>query len=301
MAEEEGSIYGKLTSVDYLAANNGTITDIRARFHGVRTQIVLVMIMFVIFASNTIKSFSLVAKRPNQVAPWCCFIAALMGVIYLAGFTIPSNLPGGPSCKTVIDAASVCLTIAIMATNTLLLERAYLAHRCNRWMLFIGAGLILTSPAFIIVSITKLEPRYSPASGCYGHYPDYYPYVRLAVDVPANIVFSISFTIVIYQQYQRFGDQCWKQLAKEGITTMMLVILSNFLCTIGNVIQVFHEASDALFILDCQKAQQARRHGSPWDSPQRRVSALALCTSTTVSAKGLNFTTSHASLHVFHR
>ncbi|KAI8048638.1 hypothetical protein BDF22DRAFT_701870 [Syncephalis plumigaleata] len=227
--------YGELNVIDYLDANDGSLVDLRDRYHGVCVQLLMVIVMFYIFVCNCIQSVKMVMKRPGQVAPWSCTVVALSGVIYMGA---------------VSKAAPVCLTIAIMGTNTLLLERAYLAHQRSRLVLTLGVVIILISPVFIAVSLMTLIPNFSHSAGCYIQYPSYYPYVRLAVDIPANIVFSISFIIVIYRQYKRYGDQCWKKLAREGVITMMLVIISSIICAIGNAVEVLGSASDILFIID---------------------------------------------------
>jgi hypothetical protein len=72
----------------------------------------------------------------------------------------------------------------------------------------------------------------------------------MVTDAPINIGFSVAFLMVIFRQYKRLGDGCWKKLAHDGMATIMLIVLSNTLCMIGNILSMLGHFTDMLYLFD---------------------------------------------------
>ncbi|RKP27533.1 hypothetical protein SYNPS1DRAFT_26814 [Syncephalis pseudoplumigaleata] len=241
---------GALNAIEYLLDANGSLEEYQRRSVGVHMQLLSIMALLFMFMFNAYRSIQMTFKRSHKVSSWCCLVSTMTGVAYVGGAALNHHMPYGPSCRTVVWAAIIGMTIATMAMNTLLLERAYLAHQRNRFLLVFGIFLILPAPTLIYRAWIEVEAKFSPASGCYAKYPASFPSFRLLIDLPPNVVFTCAFVMVIYQQYRRYGDRCWKRLARNGIVTMMLVVVSNLTCMLCNVFNAFGEVSDVLFIVD---------------------------------------------------
>ncbi|KAI8054471.1 hypothetical protein BDF22DRAFT_742399 [Syncephalis plumigaleata] len=240
---------GTLNGIEYLE-NSPDMQILRERSNAVHMQIVSNVMLLMLFLHNTQCSIKMVHLYSNKIAPWCCLISSAIGVIFFGVFTMLHHLPNGPSCIQVIWCSISCLTISTMAVNTVLLERAYLAHCRNRWVLILGVLLIAPAPILIYLNWIANRAIFSHTAACYADYPGYFPYVRAAVDAPPNIVFSLLFITVIYRQYCHYGGRCWARLAHDGILVMMLVITSNLICFIGNVTYVLGETTDYLYVID---------------------------------------------------
>jgi hypothetical protein len=241
---------GDLNAIEYLMSADGSKEEYQRRSVGVHLQVISIMAMLFIFLYNGYRSILMTIRRSHKVSSWCCLVNTLTGVCYVTGAALAHHMPYGPSCHTVVWAAIIGMTIATMSMNTLLLERAYLAHQRNLLLLIFGILLILPAPTFIYRAWFEVTATFSPTSGCYAKYPPSFPTFRLLIDLPPNLVFTGAFLMVIYQQYKRFGDRCWKRLARNGVVTMLLVALSNLICMLCNVFNVLGEMSDVLFIVD---------------------------------------------------
>ncbi|KAI8049210.1 hypothetical protein BDF22DRAFT_699967 [Syncephalis plumigaleata] len=267
----------QLNAFEYLADTGGDIHSIQRRSKGVHIQLIIIVVLLVMFVRNTFCTIRLLISNAYKLAHWCCFITTFTGILFLGGIALPHHLPGGPSCNVVIWTAISGMTVSTMSINSVLLERAYLANQRNKWFLAAGILLILPAPMLLLIAWLHVTPTYNPSSGCYIVFPLLFPYFRLLIDAPPNLVFSVAFSLVIYRQYKRYGDRCWRRLAKEGISTMLLVILSNLICMLCNIFSVFGEATDVLFIVDwwitstllvesTRRIESSQRHGSSSDS-----------------------------------
>ncbi|RKP09769.1 hypothetical protein THASP1DRAFT_22414 [Thamnocephalis sphaerospora] len=137
-------------------------------------------------------------------------------------------LPHGPSCRVVFWLGSLCITVSMVAANTLLLAKAYLAHQRNRWLLAAGALLIvIPSPVNIWAICFCSHLVLTPDIGCLMVFPDYYPWLKFGLDAPLNIIFSVAFLLVVHRQYRKCGTDLWAQLGRDGLAVMLLVVASN--------------------------------------------------------------------------
>ncbi|KAI8049209.1 hypothetical protein BDF22DRAFT_657857 [Syncephalis plumigaleata] len=247
---EDHDPLGNLNAIEYIMSADGSKEEYQRRSVGVHLQLISIMALLFIFIYNSYRSVRMTFKRSHKVSSWCCLVNTLTGIFYVAGAALTHHMPYGPSCRTVVWAAIIGMTIATMSMNTLLLERAYLAHQRSRFLLIFGVLLIIPAPTLIYRAWLEVVATFSPSSGCYAKYPASFPSFRLLIDLPPNLVFTCAFVMVIYQHYQRFGDRCWKRLARDGVVTMLLVVISNLICMLCNVFSTFGEMSDVLFIVD---------------------------------------------------
>ncbi|RKP27048.1 hypothetical protein SYNPS1DRAFT_27288 [Syncephalis pseudoplumigaleata] len=218
---------------------------------GIFFQVMLSTVMLVVFLRNIYYAVSLVRKYPRKIAPWCSLSIATTGALFFGGFGLPFAFPGGPSCRTLLFALSIALTLCSMAISIILLERAYLAHCRNRYLLVIGMLLILLESLLFYVLSWMTEAHIAPAYGCHAHFLYYVPVVHFLLTAPANTVLSVAFLIVVYRKYRRYGEKCWRLLVREGTVTMLLVLGSNFLCMICNAFRLFSGNTPILYVIEC--------------------------------------------------
>jgi hypothetical protein len=127
----------------------------------------------------------------------------------------------------------------------------YIAYTYKIWILIVGGSLILASSfAFIYLFFEFGEIKFTNLDGCLATYPPIVPFIRVAIDAPLNIGFSYAFLYVIYRQYKEAGNRCWKERVHNGITTSVLIVLSNVLCMIGNVTHAFKDSDYIFYLVD---------------------------------------------------
>jgi hypothetical protein len=73
----------------------------------------------------------------------------------------------------------------------------------------------------------------------------------MATDTPINVIFSVIFIRVVYQQYRKFGADAWIRLAREGIQTMCMVVAVNIFCMLGTLFDAAGTFSPYFFVIDC--------------------------------------------------
>ncbi|KAI9597997.1 hypothetical protein BDF19DRAFT_261752 [Syncephalis fuscata] len=247
----KNDLSGDLGSIDFVWEARDEIDSLRRRYLAINYQILFGVIMVFILLRNTYRAGYVVFAYSRKLAPWCCLAMNLVGVLLSVFISIPSIALGIASCNTLAWAVIAGVTISSAITNAVLFERAYLA--CNRPMWFLILGIIMiggSGPAYVITVWYSSTPRYNEMHGCYLKYPAYLPYVRLSLDLPFNVIFSVIFSMVIYRHYKRYQEDCWKKLAKDGALTMLLVVASNIICFIVGATRMLEEASDLLYVAD---------------------------------------------------
>lgn len=242
---------GQLNSFEYWVGDGQDILAIRRRSTGIHLQVMANTILLALFVYNFITSTIITCRYPRRLVSWCCLIPSTMGVIVFGIVVLPGCLPWGASCSSAVWSIVVGYSLSSMSVHASLLERAYYAHNRNFWLLAIGVLIIAApSPVFIYLVWLLVKVENLPGSGCNATFPSFFPYFRLLLDAPPNIIFSVSFSIVFYQQYRRLGERCWKGLAQDGIITALLIITSNFICMLANVLHIFGPITDMVYILD---------------------------------------------------
>ncbi|RKP08166.1 hypothetical protein THASP1DRAFT_30028 [Thamnocephalis sphaerospora] len=241
---------GLMNGYDYLIQATHDTGEARRRSASLYLQLAMNVVIFYLFTRNFIHALQLTIRRPHRLASWCCLIMTLTGFVFETAFALPFVLPGGPSCRSVIRFAGIGLATSSMSVNTLLLQRAYLAHQRNKVLLAAGILLILPAPSIIFVLWEQAHVSISPDHGCYAGYPSFFPYLRMLLDVPVNMVLSFSFLAVVYRQYRRFGSPNWGRLTRNGMILMLVVVVSNLLCLTGNALNLLGPANDVFFTID---------------------------------------------------
>ncbi|RKP07608.1 hypothetical protein THASP1DRAFT_24269 [Thamnocephalis sphaerospora] len=239
---------GELNALDYITEAQGDIEEMRARNGSLSLQSAFNVICTYLFVRNLFLAVSMLYKRPKMLAGWCCVLQAIAGLVYSIS-SLAVYLPDGPSCRIALWLVGVGSSISVLCVGTALLQKAYLVHHRNKWLLGFGIFLLLPQPAFTYM-VWNSPGVMSSAGGCLSCYPTYLPWAKLAMDMPINLVFSIAFLMVVYQQYRQFGSAAWKQLVHNGIQTMCLIVFSNIICMFCVAFEVIGIFSEFFFIFD---------------------------------------------------
>ncbi|KAI8048640.1 hypothetical protein BDF22DRAFT_701874 [Syncephalis plumigaleata] len=230
-----------INAFEYWTSVNGQdIKTIQAYSIGVHIQLVVYIFFSLVFVRNTLRSITIILVDIRRVASWCSMFSALSGVLLFGVMVIMHQLPYGPSCKTISLWSTIGMAISNFSINTALLERAYVVRRKNKKLLALGLFLnFIQLIAYFFILFVELQYVYRPSVGCYALYPKYGPYSRFLVDTPPSLIPSI-----------RYKRDCWRKLARDGIITMMLIILSNLLSTILLILEVAGSFSMIIFMVD---------------------------------------------------
>jgi hypothetical protein len=141
------------------------------------------------------------------------------------------------------------VTIAMVCSSTIVLQRAYLASCRQRWILIVGVILILSQFSFAYAAFKFCVYTLETHGGCVTNYPPFVPWYWFGAVAPVNVLFSAIFSYVAYQQYQLFGSDAWKRLAKDGIQTMCLVIACNVFCGLALILEIGGNSPKCHFLM----------------------------------------------------
>ncbi|KAI9591917.1 hypothetical protein BDF19DRAFT_453483 [Syncephalis fuscata] len=196
------------------------------------------LIMILCFVRNAYRAICAMCKNPRKIAPWCCITMTVGGIL-------------SPSCSSGVLQILVGMTLYTMATNCILFERAYLAQQKSRWILAAGVlAVAIPGPAYAVAIWYLATPTISEFIGCHTTKHYMLPYIRIMLDLPAHIIFSVVFFLVLYKRYKTYREGCWKHLARDGVITMLLVIASNIICCLVNTIAIAKDVGDMFYIMD---------------------------------------------------
>ncbi|KAI8055406.1 hypothetical protein BDF22DRAFT_741996 [Syncephalis plumigaleata] len=225
--------------------------ELRHRYAALRFQLLSGTLLSIVLVRNVWHSAVVVANFPRKFAPWSCLFISTLGTLVLGGITIPAIGLNGLSCNAMGWSLINGVVLSSVACNFILLERAYVACQQKRWFLIFGV-IFSSVPAFIflIVTIASSAVIYSSNYGCHLQYPDYLPYVRIITDLPQNVMFSAIFCLAIYRNYRQRKEYMWKELARDGIITMLLVALSNIVSFIIGETSILGEYTNTIYIAD---------------------------------------------------
>ncbi|RKP10732.1 hypothetical protein THASP1DRAFT_27487 [Thamnocephalis sphaerospora] len=238
---------GELNAIDFAMQAQGNLNEMRMRSRGTLVQIIFSTITNWVFMYSIASSVRMLYRRPS-IAAGCCLLQAISGVIY--SMTVVSfALPGGPSCRQLLWVASVALSISPICVGATLLQKVYLVHGRRTWLVVVGTLLLLPQPLFPYYIWTSPATMMS-STGCLTRYPSYLPWLKLAMEMPINIAFSVAFIMVVYRQYRQFGSEAWGRLVRNGIQTMCAIVLSNFFCMLCAAFELGDYLSEMFFVLD---------------------------------------------------
>jgi hypothetical protein len=225
------------------------VETMRLNYIGAILQEFLHTILFVIFSYNTYRAILLLRKKTHYLLAWCCIISSSYGVFYTS-LSLTSNLfSNGATCHHVLWLASSGLSVGSMCVSTALLQKAYLAHGRNKKLLIIGIIMIIPQPIVAYMGMSS-PVQFVSGLACVAFYPGPVAWIKFALEAPINTVFSIAFITVVYRQYQQHGKKAWKRLAHDGIRTIGLVIICNFVCMVAAATHALGGASEYLFVTD---------------------------------------------------
>ncbi|KAI9592909.1 hypothetical protein BDF19DRAFT_191823 [Syncephalis fuscata] len=227
------------------------VKELQARFVSIRGQTAISTALLCIFLRNTYYALCVIFRRPDRLASWCCLFMCMTGTLVLAITLLGYNLTGEISCRESTWMQAIGDVIFNTVINIIMLERAYLAYRRNKWMLVFGIPILIIPPAlYLYVFSSDVVAHFDTEYACHTTYPKYIPYVHALLDLPACIVFSVAFFIVVYRQYSLVGHQCWQKLARDGIIAMLAIIFADIFCLIGNLAFPVYLMNDIIFLLD---------------------------------------------------
>ncbi|RKP08771.1 hypothetical protein THASP1DRAFT_29438 [Thamnocephalis sphaerospora] len=238
---------GELNPVDY-AMLGRNILDMRIRLRGGHLQLLVVTCISYIFAHNLVRSVAMVLRHPRLLQGWCCLIQAGAGMLFGA-HTMALAMPTGVSCRQVTWNIGIGLVVSSLCVSIVLLQKAYIVHERKRWLLAVGGLLLLGQPTIAYMLWTN-PTIIVPSTGCFPVFPFYFPWVKLGLDAPISIFFSIAFLLVVYRQYRQFGSSAWARLMRDGIQTMCLVVFSNAVCMAIAAFEPFGSSSEMFVLVD---------------------------------------------------
>ncbi|KAI8051465.1 hypothetical protein BDF22DRAFT_744476 [Syncephalis plumigaleata] len=262
---------GEMESIDYIMENPNSIADMRTRLSGFYAQLVPNIFILYMFSSNLIEALKLVRQRPRAASSWFCTLPALLGVVF-GLFMILSMFPVGATCRRFSWYANVCLLVSAICNSSIVLQKAYVVQNRKQWMLLVGIGLMLPQIGYVYCAWVYSIMTLDPLLGCVFNYPTFLPFYWFGAEMPLNFLFSIVFARVAYRQYSMFGSEAWKQLARDGIQTMLYAVFCNIFCIIMIVFEVGGNFSQMFFLLNwlliyhCTRMRTIHKHSSLGDS-----------------------------------
>ncbi|RKP05751.1 hypothetical protein THASP1DRAFT_25805 [Thamnocephalis sphaerospora] len=169
----------------------GDLQELRERNSSLATQSMLNVICAWIFLRSFIIAVRMIHKRARMLAGWCCLLQATAGLVYtIGGMTV--HLPNGLTCRGALWLVGAGLGISPSCVGAALLQKAYIVHDYNKWLMGIGIILLLQQPFFTYL-VWASPGIILPSSGCLSCYPKYLPWIKLGIDMPINLVFSVAF------------------------------------------------------------------------------------------------------------
>ncbi|KAI9599070.1 hypothetical protein BDF19DRAFT_429987 [Syncephalis fuscata] len=202
-----------------IASIAGQRSDQRARYSSDAVQLLFFWLAFILFSRSSYITAQITRKNPNSMVGWCLFMQSLAGIppslcrILMALFNQP-------------DCLFFCLTGAL-CVSIILAWRAHLVYNRSVGLLVLGGLLMLPEPFFGIAFWYKTQVIQTNHTSCELIYPSWLPWLRLAIDVPFNVVFSAIFLFVVLRQYQKYGGKIWKRLQQKGFICLFALLATN--------------------------------------------------------------------------
>ncbi|RKP09225.1 hypothetical protein THASP1DRAFT_28978 [Thamnocephalis sphaerospora] len=105
--------------------------------------------------------------------------------------------------------------------------KAYVAHERSLMLLYLGTFLVVMQFTPLVMLMRETKVFMTPNYACTVEAPAYYPWLRLGLDLPVNMFFSVAFLYVVFNNYTRYGSDAWQRLSHEGIIYMFLAAALN--------------------------------------------------------------------------
>ncbi|KAI9592788.1 hypothetical protein BDF19DRAFT_450892 [Syncephalis fuscata] len=189
---------GEMNIFDFYMQTPNDLQEQRHRLVGSKFQIVFTIMMLSIVFNNFVISVKMVVERPRILAPWCCLIPAFLGI--LTGLLIIMVQLGiFFTCRYVLWAIVFGITVT------------YLILCRQKWVLYVGIPSILLQMPYPFLSIFYTYITLEAETGCVAHYSSFLMWYWFSITIPLNVIFSIIFCRIAFQQYRTYGSDAWKR------------------------------------------------------------------------------------------
>ncbi|KAI9592259.1 hypothetical protein BDF19DRAFT_452344 [Syncephalis fuscata] len=237
---------GEMNIFDFYMQTPNDLQEQRHRLVGSKFQIVFTIMMLSIVFNNFVISVKMVVERPRILAPWCCLIPAFLGI--LTGLLIIMVQLGiFFTCRYVLWAIVFGITVVYTCNGLIVLQKTYLILCRQKWVLYVGIPSILLQMPYPFLSIFYTYITLEAETGCVAHYSSFLMWYWFSITIPLNVIFSIIFCRIAFQQYRTYGSDAWKRLARDGIQAMCLAVFCNIFCYFCIEFQVGGVNADLLF------------------------------------------------------
>ncbi|KAI9592427.1 hypothetical protein BDF19DRAFT_468063 [Syncephalis fuscata] len=268
--------------------------ELRRRLSSIYRQVGFDIIFLCVFIYNLSISIRMLRGRPRAVSSWCCLISSITGISWVACIFWAIFLPGA-NCRIAIWHFAIGQTISTMCNSTIILQKAYIALFHRRWVKLTGVLFMLPQLSIFFITWSFCPVTVEANRGCTFHYPSFYPWIWLAIVAPSNLFFSLIFCRVAYRQYRMFGSKAWRRLAREGVQTMLLVMVCNIFCGLMVAFDMFGAFSEMAFPTDwlitsailvqhCQNMRRTKQQA--YDSGTSRTFQLSAVSIVSLSKLG---------------
>jgi hypothetical protein len=215
---------------DCMTSEAESFTYFQERFksaYGYRLPNIFMLAIFILCFRISIR---LLIERPRVLAIWACVVDSTGGIIYNT-IAISSLFPGGATCQVVGWSSSIGANIGEICISLVLLQKAYLVHNRAGWILAFAPFAVLFPTT--IIALVLLGPVVQlPTCHCNSILHPYFPWIRLALHTPLNILFSFIFIVTVYRHFQEHGAEAWKKLGEEGLKTIVALLATNLVALI---------------------------------------------------------------------
>ncbi|KAI8050483.1 hypothetical protein BDF22DRAFT_695171 [Syncephalis plumigaleata] len=240
---------GEVSIESFVLADPNDVQLVRERIHGLYCQLLFNVTLAYIFMRNFHISIKMVIKRVKTLPGWCCLIPSIFGMS-IGILAIVSLLPVNLSCREIAWYVGFAITFCLLCNNIIVLQKAYLALCRPRWVLIVGALLMIPQLGYVCAAWLLSPVTLTSQSGCTVHYPDFLPVYWFGSILPLNMLFSTVFSYVAYKQYKAYGSKAWKRMARDGIQTMCLVVACSITCGLIIMFHLGGDLSEMFFLVD---------------------------------------------------
>jgi hypothetical protein len=240
---------GELNIVDYMLQHTEDRALLQLRINGIRLQLALNIIVACLFTRNLYYSIKMLMYKHKMFASWCCLLTSILGIIQGVVFGM-GVLLGALNCRSIYWYVILAVGLITIINNIIMLEKAYLALRRRRWILYVGSIFLLPQLFLSLLVLKYSKVQLKDGFGCIMEYQEFVPWCWFGLNAPLATVFSGIFARVAYKQYRVYGSDAWRRLARDGIQTMCLALLCSILCAIGAIMRIGEQFSTYFYFFD---------------------------------------------------
>ncbi|KAI9591761.1 hypothetical protein BDF19DRAFT_248264 [Syncephalis fuscata] len=240
---------GETSILDFILEPADNVVAVQKRSFGFLLQVACFILAGCVFIHNFNISRKLVALQSSSLSGWCCLISSIIGIIISALFGLAIYEPK-LNCRVLIWTFGITRSIANVCHSIIMHHRAYLALCQQRWVLIGGIILNFFHIGNMLVSIIYSFVTIDASFGCIIYYNQILPYLTALSNAPFNGFCFGIFTYITYIQYKKHGLNSWRYLARNGIQTMLLILICNFSCDIIILLELIGIYSEIFFVID---------------------------------------------------